>query len=420
MELETIIGRVYSVTSDAGCTVGFKGADGVVHQQKTVSADTETFFVAKSRLTVVSDDRAVVTVLPSGAAIGLSADGGLQFRVVDALPSEGKSGFVYLAPSASSESGDVFEEWLYVDGSWERFGRKIDLSPFATKSLLKTELSQKQDNRLVIPLEASGNVLGNNIYVFEQGEAAALDWSALMLEDAIGTTAEIWLTTSDDPPEVSWPQDWVWRGTASDDAPPLLPGAKLCVFLLRRDAVGVTARLADVRGEERPYVQPVMTGFDTWSNTPSFGLKVSAFGAFGDDLSTIVNSSGITVHAWEFFTTVNSHYYLYFHPTSLTDIGPRELVMEFERPLKITKFRWAHCDTNTTGWFSYDILADGVIIISDRTHWHNSTKNLVDIPVPRLNQRYALTYTLRMMPYNSLWSSGRFEPQGKFNIVGVY
>lgn len=420
MELETIIGRVYSVTSDAGCTVGFKGADGVVHQQKTVSADTETFFVAKSRLTVVSDDRAVVTVLPSGAAIGLSADGGLQFRVVDALPSEGKSGFVYLAPSASSESGDVFEEWLYVDGSWERFGRKIDLSPFATKSLLKTELSQKQDNRLVIQLEASGNVLGNNIYVFEQGEAAALDWSALRLEDAIGTTAEIWLTTSDDPPEVSWPQDWVWRGTASDDAPPLLPGAKLCVFLLRRDAVGVTARLADVRGEERPYVQPVMTGFDTWSNTPSFGLKVSAYDAYGADVSTRIESSGITFYAWGVFGTVNDSYILHFAPASRTETRPRELVMEFERPLKITKFRWSNYDVGTNGWFSYDILADGVIIISDRTHWHNGTRNLVDIPVPRLNQRYALTYTLRLMPYNSGWSSGRFANYGPVHIVGVY
>lgn len=419
MELETIIGRVYSVTSDAGCTVGFKGADGVVHQQKTVSADTETFFVAKSRLTVVSDDKAVVTVLPSGAAIGLSADGGLQFRVVDALPSEGKSGFVYLAPSASSESGDVFEEWLYVDGSWERFGRKIDLSPFATKSLLKTELSQKQDNRLVIPLEASGNVLGNNIYVFEQGEAAALDWSALRLEDAIGTTAEIWLTTSDDPPEVSWPQDWVWRGTASDDAPPLLPGAKLCVFLLRRDAVGVTARLADVRGEERPYVQPVMTGFNTWSNTPSFGMKVSAFDAFGNDVSTTTDTNGQTMYAWKLFTTVDNHYYMYFDARSLTRKEARELVMEFERPLKITKFRWANSDTGA-GWFSYDILADGVIIISDRTHWHNATKNLVDIPVPRLNQRYALTYTLRLMPYNSGWTSGMFQPYGMIHIVGVY
>ena len=539
MELETIIGRVYSVTSDSGCTVGFKGADGVVHQQKTVSADTETFFVAKSRLTVVSDDRAVVTVLPSGAAIGLSADGGLQFRVVDALPSEGKSGFVYLAPSASSESGDVFEEWLYVDGSWERFGRKIDLSPFATKSLLQseiaahaddiatlsayghvkkssdtgtslpaigvndagqmmlnvrsqhsgfemdgglhvntstdthptagdvtvpliatnsageltglaatdeqaggvllangiydnrvtsvpntelvqTELSKKQDNRLVIPLEESGNVLGDNIYICDQGDSESLNWSALTVEDRFGTTAEIWLTTSDDPPEVSWPQDWVWRGTASDDEPPLLPGAKLCVFLLRRDAVGVTARLADVRGEERPYVQPMMTGFNTWSNTPSFGLKVSAFGAFGNDLSTTTNANGNTIYAWKCFTTVDNEYYLYFHPASLTDKGPRELVMEFERPLKITKFRWANRVTGSTGWFSYDILADGVIIISDRTHWHNGTTNLVDIPVPRLNQRYALTYTLRLMPYSSGWTRGIFQPYGMIHIVGVY
>lgn len=27
---------------------------------------------------------------------------------------------------------------------------------------------------------------------------------------------------------------------------------------------------------ELPYVQPVMTGYDTWSNEPSFGLRVSA------------------------------------------------------------------------------------------------------------------------------------------------
>ena len=273
------------------------------------------------------------------------------------------------------------------------------------------------------PLPAADSpvpLLHERIYTFEQGEAESLDWSALALDAKIGTTAEIWLTTSENPPEIVWPQDWVWRGTASDDAPPLLPGAKLCVFLLRRDAVGVTARLADVRGEERPYVQPVMTGFDTWSNTPSFGLKISAFGAFGNDVSTRINDAGKTVYAWEFFTTVNSTYCLYFAPASRTDSRPRELVMEFERPLKITKFRWAHCDTNINGWFSYEILADGVIIIAERTHWHNGTMNLVDIPVPRLNQRYALTYTLRLMPYNAGWSRGRFEPKGMFHIVGVF
>ena len=285
--------------------------------------------------------------------------------------------------------------------------------------LVQTELSKKQDNRLVIPLGESGNVLGDNIYICSQGDAESLNWNGLTLEERFGTTAEIWLTTSDDPPEVSWPQDWVWRGTASDDAPPLLPGAKLCVFLLRRDAVGVTARLADVRGEERPYVQPVMTGFNTWSNTPSFGMKVSAFDAFGNDASTTTDSNGQTMYAWKLFTTVDNHYYMYFDARSLTRKETRELVMEFERPLKITKFRWANNDTGA-GWFSYDILADGVIIISDRTHWHNGTKNLVDIPVPMLNQRYALTYTLRLMPYNSGWTSGIFHPYGMIHIVGVY
>lgn len=275
---------------------------------------------------------------------------------------------------------------------------------------------------LPIPLPAADSplpLLHGHIYTYEQGEAAALDWSALRLEDAIGTTAEIWLTTSENPPEIVWPQDWVWRGTCADDTPPVIPCAKLCVFLLRRDAVGVTARLADVRGEERSYVQPVMTGDDSWSNSPSFGLKVSAFDQQGAVSTHIVADNGFKYYPWQFFTTEDNGYKMFFNWTIGNTI-PCTLVMEFERPLKITMFRWANYWTGATGCFSYEILADDVIVVNNRQHWHNASNELVDIPIPKLNQCYALKYTLRLLPYSSNWASGRFEPQGRFKIVGVY
>lgn len=263
-------------------------------------------------------------------------------------------------------------------------------------------------------------LLHHHIYTAQQGEAESLDWSALALDAKIGTTAEIWLMTSENPPEIVWPQDWVWRGTCADDTPPVIPCAKLCVFLLRRDAVGVTARLADVRGEERSYVQPVMTGADSWSNSPSFGMKVRAFAATGVDVSTMKDSNG-TLSVWMVFGTIGKFMLWFPHWVYDNNENVREMVMEFERPLKITMFRWRDNWTGSTGYFSYEILADDVIIIDNRQHWHSGHSDLVDIPVPKLNQRYARKYIFRMLPTNSGWSSGRFEMSaGDFRIVGVY
>ncbi|MGN0866002.1 MAG: hypothetical protein ACI4P8_07650 [Akkermansia sp.] len=267
--------------------------------------------------------------------------------------------------------------------------------------------------------ETNVPLLHGRMYTVQQNDAASLDWSALTLDDRIGTTTEIWLTTSENPPEIVWPQDWVWRGTCADDTPPVIPCAKLCVFLLRRDAVGVTARLADVRGEERSYVQPVMTGDDSWSNSPSFGLKVSAFDKQGAVAPPVVSANGSIFYPWQFFTTAFNGYFMFFS-WEISNSTPCTLVMEFERPLKITMLRWANYWTGGTGCFSYEILADDVIVVNNRQHWHEGSNELVDIPIPKLNQCYALKYTLRLLPYSSSWASGRFEPKGRFQIVGVY
>lgn len=57
------------------------------------------------------------------------------FIFVDTLPATGVEGKVYFVPSADPKTGDVFEEFIWKDGSWERIGGvTIDLSNYYTKT----------------------------------------------------------------------------------------------------------------------------------------------------------------------------------------------------------------------------------------------------------------------------------------------
>lgn len=63
----------------------------------------------------------------------LNAPQGLEFKIVDELPSEGKKGVIYLIP-LGDEGDNKFEEWIYVDGKWELLGNaRVDLSNYYTK-----------------------------------------------------------------------------------------------------------------------------------------------------------------------------------------------------------------------------------------------------------------------------------------------
>ena len=56
-------------------------------------------------------------------------------EIVEALPSVGASNILYLVAKASSESGNVYDEYLYIGGAWELIGSTdIDLSGYAKSS----------------------------------------------------------------------------------------------------------------------------------------------------------------------------------------------------------------------------------------------------------------------------------------------
>ena len=56
-------------------------------------------------------------------------------EIVEELPSAGASNILYLVAKASGESGNVYDEYLYIGGAWELIGSTdIDLSGYVKAS----------------------------------------------------------------------------------------------------------------------------------------------------------------------------------------------------------------------------------------------------------------------------------------------
>lgn len=48
---------------------------------------------------------------------------GMEFIKVDSLPSSGKKNAIYFVRSGVAGDKDVYKEYVYLDGSWERLGQ---------------------------------------------------------------------------------------------------------------------------------------------------------------------------------------------------------------------------------------------------------------------------------------------------------
>lgn len=66
----------------------------------------------------------------------ISAINTLKFQIVDALPTENiDAKTIYLTAKADSESGNVYDENIYINGAWEVIGdTTVDLSDYYKKS----------------------------------------------------------------------------------------------------------------------------------------------------------------------------------------------------------------------------------------------------------------------------------------------
>lgn len=67
----------------------------------------------------------------------------ISFEKVKELPSEPKSGVIYLVPNKHSEK-DLFDEYMWLGDAWEKLGNTdIDLSQYVTKDELETKIKEQ-------------------------------------------------------------------------------------------------------------------------------------------------------------------------------------------------------------------------------------------------------------------------------------
>ena len=60
---------------------------------------------------------------------------GFHAEIVSELPETGKTNILYLVAKSSASSGDGYDEYLYINGGWERVGSTdIDLSGYVQAS----------------------------------------------------------------------------------------------------------------------------------------------------------------------------------------------------------------------------------------------------------------------------------------------
>ena len=60
---------------------------------------------------------------------------GFHAEIVSELPETGKTNILYLVAKSAAASGDGYDEYLYINGAWERVGSTdIDLSGYVLAS----------------------------------------------------------------------------------------------------------------------------------------------------------------------------------------------------------------------------------------------------------------------------------------------
>ena len=80
----------------------------------------------------------------TAAIAGIS---GFHAEIVSELPASGQSNILYLVAKSTAASGDGYDEYLYINGGWERVGSTdIDLSGYVKASemhaITNTEITQ--------------------------------------------------------------------------------------------------------------------------------------------------------------------------------------------------------------------------------------------------------------------------------------
>ena len=104
-----------------------------------------------------------LTVRTMTSLVGPQGQATIGIQVVAELPASGTEGVIYLVPAEDPETGNAYDEYIYTNSSWEKFGYvNIDLSDYA----LKSEIPVIDED--IIPKAFNTYVLGDNTHSYKE------------------------------------------------------------------------------------------------------------------------------------------------------------------------------------------------------------------------------------------------------------
>lgn len=122
-------GYLYSVTTDSTCII--TDQDTKYNLCKAL-ANSQGMFVAIGGVVECSDDNVILTQAST-------VSGGTRYEVLATRPASGEPGVIYLIPSSSSTTENMYEEWLWVNDKWEQVGSAgLNVSNFAQLTTANT------------------------------------------------------------------------------------------------------------------------------------------------------------------------------------------------------------------------------------------------------------------------------------------
>lgn len=124
--------------------IGLGNVDNTADADKPISTAMQTALDAKANASSLDNyytktqvDTTVETLEGQISAIPKFA-----VSVVDALPATGAAATIYLVKTSETETGNLYTEYIYVDGKFEKLGTQtLDLSNYATQSWVNTQIN---------------------------------------------------------------------------------------------------------------------------------------------------------------------------------------------------------------------------------------------------------------------------------------
>ena len=126
----------------------------------------------------VIDDNDVSTgkTWSSSKIVSELASAGFDIEIVSELPTTGDPHTIYFIASSSQVTGNVYDEYMYINGNWEQVGStSVDLSQYATKEWVNTSLGNYATSNDISTFITSNDV---SIYAEKTYVDSSLDLKA--------------------------------------------------------------------------------------------------------------------------------------------------------------------------------------------------------------------------------------------------